>query len=96
MAAICSAYSIRLSDWPQAELRSATAARDAHKEALDLAQRGLADLEAALAREQTDAEESARKVVMIALFISAVQDSAFFSQLLYACVYDGRHFPCDT
>ena len=68
----CSAYSIRLPGWPQGELRSATAARDAHKEALELAQRGLADLEAALAREQTDAEESARKVLIIALFISAV------------------------
>jgi len=46
----------------QGELREATAARDAHREALDLAQQGLADLEAALAKEQAAREESARKV----------------------------------
>ncbi len=46
----------------QAELRDATAARDAHREALDLAQQGLADLESALAKEQAAREESAQKV----------------------------------
>ena len=46
----------------QAELRDATAARDAHRDALDLAQQGLADLEAALAKEQAAREESAQKV----------------------------------
>ena len=49
----------------QGELRDATAARDAHREALDLAQQGLADLEAALAKEQAAREESAQKVSKI-------------------------------
>ncbi len=62
----CSTYSIWLLGQWQGELRNTTATRDAHKQALDLAQRGLADLEAALAREQTAAEESARKVPIIA------------------------------
>ena len=46
----------------QAELREAAEARDACKEALDLAQQGLADLEAALARESAAGEDCAKEV----------------------------------
>ncbi len=46
----------------QAELREAAEARDACKEALELAQQGLADLEAALARESAAGEDCAKRV----------------------------------
>ena len=46
----------------QAELREAAEARDAGKEALELAQQGLADLEAALARESAAGEDCAKEV----------------------------------
>ena len=46
----------------QRELRNAAAARDVHKEALDLAQQGLTQLEDALAKEQAIHQDSVRKV----------------------------------
>ena len=46
----------------QRELRDAAAARDAHKETLDLAQQGLTQLEDALAKEQAIHQDSVRKV----------------------------------
>ena len=42
----------------QRELRNAAAARDVHKEALDLAQQGLTQLEDALAKEQAIHQEA--------------------------------------
>ncbi len=47
----------------QRELRDAAAARDAHKEALDLAQQGLTQLEDALAKEQAIHQDSCARWV---------------------------------
>ena len=45
----------------QAELREAAEARDACKEALELAEQGVADLEAAYARESAAGEDRAKE-----------------------------------